>query len=216
MATDSSGKFLIAKVHAGKTKAGKAVANLYSNDTRLVFPVLVLFDISMLSTVGIDPNEIAQPVYTRFWAYYNTSDKLRSSGKPYLDVLYLEPIDSPATSSPMDGDAILRELQAIKGILIGMAGSSATQAPDVPAPQRTPEPAAAPAPDNNRPERPKKAAPEMTEARAREEFYTIASQAVPAGQIGFDRVNELAERQANGTGWNAALAALTAELDNDQ
>jgi hypothetical protein len=61
----------IARVEVGATQAGKTVAELYSADTRLQYPVLILFDLAMLESVGIDPNALVttrQPIHRRFVA----------------------------------------------------------------------------------------------------------------------------------------------------
>lgn len=112
-------RFLIAKTKLGKTLAGKPVGHLYSTDTRLRYPVLILFDLSMLKSVSIDPNTLdEQGVVGRYWAYYEESTtKKTSKGRPYLDVLYLEPIDKPATSTSTDTSALLVELREIKNLL---------------------------------------------------------------------------------------------------
>ncbi|HUW09506.1 MAG TPA: hypothetical protein VM537_07225 [Anaerolineae bacterium] len=105
-------RMLIGSVQLGKTKGGKPVANLYSTDRRLEFPVLVLFDLSMLEMIGIDPNELGtEPVYKRFWGYYTESDKTTSNGRAYRDCQYLELVDSPATTTSTDTTALLAELR---------------------------------------------------------------------------------------------------------
>ena len=109
---------MIGAVQLGKTKSGKVKVDLYSTDKRLEYPVLTLFDLSMLELVGIDPNDLgADPVYKRFWAYYTESDKTTDRGNPYKDVTHLEPMRSFATDDPnLDPDvltAILKELVAM-------------------------------------------------------------------------------------------------------
>lgn len=119
---------LIGSVARGKTKKGEIVAHLFSTDTRLEFPALVLFDLSMLEQVGIDPNTLdTDPVYRRFWAYYTLSEKTTSKGNPYKDVQYLEPLDAAATTTSVDTSAILAELRHIRravealAVTLGMA-----------------------------------------------------------------------------------------------
>ncbi|NIV30483.1 MAG: hypothetical protein GWN58_13595, partial [Anaerolineae bacterium] len=48
----------IGSVARGKTKSGKPTVELFSTNKRLEFPALVLFDLSLLETVGIDPNTL--------------------------------------------------------------------------------------------------------------------------------------------------------------
>jgi hypothetical protein len=146
---------LIGSVVRGKTKKGDVVADLFSTDTRLEFPVLVLFDLSMLAQVGIDPNALGtEPVYRRFWAYFTESEKKTSKGNPYKDVQYLEPLDTPATTTSVDSSALLAELRAIRGLLqvvVDTQGLVLPQAPSEPRseldayfgdePEEPPEPA---------------------------------------------------------------------------
>lgn len=111
-------RVMIGSVALGKTKGGKPVADLFSTDKRLEFPVLRLFDLSMLETVGINPNELgSDPVHKRFWAYYTESEKTTAKGNPYRDCQYLEPIDKPATTTSTDNSALLAELRAIRTLL---------------------------------------------------------------------------------------------------
>lgn len=114
-------RYLIGRTQRGQTKSGKDVAELYSTDTRLEYPVLVLFDLSMLTTVGIDPNELtAEPVHLRYWAHYEESEKKTSKGNPYLDVVFLEPIDAPASTTSTDTSAIVAELRGIRADLVAL------------------------------------------------------------------------------------------------
>lgn len=113
---------LIARTEISTTQKGKPVADLFSTDARLQFPVLRLFDLSMLETVGIDPNLAeGDSAVHRFWAYYTESDKLNAQGNPYRDVEYLEQVDTPATATSVDGSAALGELRAIRALLVTVA-----------------------------------------------------------------------------------------------
>jgi hypothetical protein len=140
-------RHLIGSVARGKTKKGEIVAHLFSTDTRLEFPVLVLFDLSMLEQVGIDPNALTdEPVYRRFWGYYTESEKQTSKGNPYLDVKYLEPIGD--AGSPGDLGEVMAELRAqttelrlIRALLEAILATA-------PTPRAVPEPPAVePAPE---------------------------------------------------------------------
>jgi len=123
-------RVLIGSVEMDKTKGGKPVINLYSTDTRLQFPVLRLFDISALLTVGIDPDSLGtDPAHCRLWAYYTESDKTTSQGTPYKDVQYLERADAPASTTSTDTSALLAELRAIRALLQAMVAPAAPERP---------------------------------------------------------------------------------------
>ena len=117
-------RMMIGSLQLNSTTTGKQVAELFSNDTRLQYPVLRLFDLSELLNIGLDPNEIqpGQTVHRRFWAYYEQSDTKNQRGVHYKDVQYLEPIDTPASAtSPAtstrggpDTSALLDELRRIR------------------------------------------------------------------------------------------------------
>lgn len=111
-------RFLIACTKLGTTKAGRAIAELYSTDTRLAFPVLILFDLSMLASVGLDPDALPEDgVHKRFWAYYEESEKRTSKGNPYRDVVSLEPESQPTPADNTDTGAIVNELRQIRMLL---------------------------------------------------------------------------------------------------
>jgi hypothetical protein len=98
---------------------------------------LRLFDLSELSTVGIDPAAlpIGQEQPARFWAIYELSDKVNKAGNPYKDVIALEAIDKPATTTSADNSALLAELRAIRKLLTTMAeaqGLAVSQVPPEP------------------------------------------------------------------------------------
>jgi hypothetical protein len=92
-------------------------AELYAKGHQ--WPDLKLFDLADLLEVGIAPSdlEIGQEVPCRFWAIYELSDKLNKAGNPYKDVIALEPMDGPATSTSTDTSALLDELRAIRALL---------------------------------------------------------------------------------------------------
>jgi len=109
---------LIGSVQLNTTQTGKAVADLFSTDTRLQYPVLRLFDLSALTTVGLDPTTMGnERFHKRFWAYYTVSTKINKDGHPYKDVEYLEPIDQPATATSVDSSELLVELREIRRLL---------------------------------------------------------------------------------------------------
>lgn len=102
-------------------------ADLYAKGHR--WPDLKLFDLSDLLAVEIDPTdlEMGQEVPCRFWALWELSDKTNQAGNRYKDVLALEPMDKPATSTSTDTMALLAELRAIRSMLEIIAGSQGQQ-----------------------------------------------------------------------------------------
>jgi hypothetical protein len=93
------------------------------------WPDIKLFDLSDLRTVGVDPAtlELGQEVPCRFWAIYELSDKLNKAGNPYKDVIALEPMAKPATSTSTDSTALLAELRAIRGLLQALVDAQGLQ-----------------------------------------------------------------------------------------
>ena len=92
---------------------------------------LVLFDLSDLADVGIDYAnlETGAEVPCRFWATYELSDKLNKAGNPYKDVIALERIDTPATTTSTDNSALLAELRQIRKLLHTIACTMGLQEP---------------------------------------------------------------------------------------
>lgn len=109
----------ITRIKSTTTKSGKPVVEMYDRDTRLEFPVLRLFTFDDLRTVGIEPANLKPEMveHVNFWAYYELSEKKTSRGNAYKDVLHLEAIDQPATSTSTDTSAMLQELRSISGEL---------------------------------------------------------------------------------------------------
>ena len=104
-------------------------ADLYARGHQ--WPDLKLFDLSDLIEVGFAPNSlpIGQEVPCRFWAIYELSDKLNKVGNPYKDVIALERMDGPATTTSTDTSALLIELRAIRELLEMLAQSQGLPAP---------------------------------------------------------------------------------------
>jgi hypothetical protein len=92
-------------------------AELYAKGHK--WPDLRLFDLADLLDVGIRPEELQLHAETpcRFWAHYELSEKLNAAGNPYKDVIALEPVDKPATTTSTDTSPILAELRAIRALL---------------------------------------------------------------------------------------------------
>lgn len=92
-------------------------ADLYARGHQ--YKDLTLFDLSDLADVGLDFAALVEHEETpvRFWALYELSQKLNQAGNPYKDVIALEPIDKPATSTSTDSSALLVELRAIRKLL---------------------------------------------------------------------------------------------------
>lgn len=127
-------RMLIRRIRAAKTESGRTVAHLFTN-SRQRYPELVLFELSDLLTVGIDPDTLTQDDTTcRFWAHYEISDKQNSAGNPYRNVLHLEAIDAPASTTSTDTTAILDELRNITNQLERLHATMALIAPQA-APQ---------------------------------------------------------------------------------
>ena len=104
-------------------------ADLYAKGHQ--WPDLKLFDLGELAAVGLDPAglQVGQETPCRFWALYELSDKLNKAGNPYKDVIALEPMDKPATSTSTDTTALLAELRAIRGLLGVIAAAQGLQVP---------------------------------------------------------------------------------------
>lgn len=92
-------------------------ADLYARGHQ--YPDLRLFDLSDLAEVGVDYANLAEGAETpaRFWAAYELSDKRNKAGNPYKDIVALEPIGAPATTTSADNSAILAELRAMRALL---------------------------------------------------------------------------------------------------
>jgi len=105
---------------------------------------LTLFDLSDLIDAGIEFESLTVGKETpcRFWALYRLSEKLNKRGNPYKDVIALEPVNRPATTTSVDNSAILQELRAIRILLEQLAGSP----PPSPEPDREPPTTAKPGP----------------------------------------------------------------------
>lgn len=106
-------KMLITKLV--KTADGRA--DLFAKGHR--FPDLKLFDLGDLFSVGLDPTKLETGVELpcRFWALWERSEKLNKAGNPYKDVIALEPIDAPATTTSTDNSELLAEMRAIRALL---------------------------------------------------------------------------------------------------
>jgi len=129
-------------------------ADLFAKGHR--YKDLTLFDLSDLALVGIDFNtlEIGQETPCRFWAHYELSDKENKAGNPYKDVVTLEPVDKPATTTSVDNSAILGELRAIKALLQRMVLPYPEPARD-PGPAGLDEPEDEPEPERKPARKPK-------------------------------------------------------------
>jgi len=106
-------RMLIVKIQRSHTETGgKPVCELWSDNPRLKFPELRLFDLSKLLTIGVDPNALdeGKSHFCRFWVIYVESDRQTQHGTAYRDVVRLEP------ALPEEGDEVtelLREQVAI-------------------------------------------------------------------------------------------------------
>lgn len=103
----------IARVELNSTKSGKPVAELFSANTALQYPVLRLFNLALLEDVGIDPNRLSaeRPVHRQFMAHYSTSQKTNGQGVAYKDVIALEGVGQrPDTDARSDDLVEIRRL----------------------------------------------------------------------------------------------------------
>lgn len=198
---------LITKTQMGKTKKGEPQAELFGNNPKFSYPVLYLRDLSLLAEVNINPNTLtADPVHLRYWAHYDLSERTNGKGNPYKDILYLEAIDRPATSTSTDTSALLQELRAIRQLLEQLLAPS-HQPPAAPAPSSDPvgaTPRGRPATDVP----PAK----LNENDARLQFYELAGPAIANEKIAVLAINDLV-KATNGSGWNEALTQLQGVLD---
>jgi hypothetical protein len=110
-------------------------ADLYARGHQ--YPDLRLFDLSDLADVGVDYANLAEGAETpaRFWAAYELSEKLNKAGNPYKDIVALEPIGAPATTTSADNSALLAELRAVRALLQAMAQAQGVTAPADPDPE---------------------------------------------------------------------------------
>lgn len=192
--TDDLRRELIGSLELGAThSAGKPVVELFSTDTRLKYPVLRLFDLSALITVGLDPDDLepGKRVHKRFFAFYTESDKVNKGGNNYRDVSYLEPVD-PASGSQEDLPKLLTalqaqtaELRAIRALLQALVARTTSLAD----PFTIPEPGAPPPPTSPLPEGP-------TDDGDLDDFFP--RQAPAAQELAPDPVEEVEEAPADG------------------
>lgn len=105
-------------------------AELYGARHR--YPDLKLFDLAELGAVGVDFEAlpIGEERPARFWAVYELSSKTNKAGRPYKDIVALEPMAGPATAASLAADAgLLGELRAIRAVLVAMAEASGIVVP---------------------------------------------------------------------------------------
>jgi hypothetical protein len=177
-------------------------ADLYAHGHR--YKDLTLFDLSDLADVGIDYNALETGVETpcRFWAIYEESDKLNKANNPYKDIVALEPIDKPATSTSTDTSAIVGELRAIKALLQQILGQiGATPSGD---PHQLPTPPGPKTADSGNPQSP-------VPHTDRDGFYTLAATAITNG-LHQDDIDAILSA-TNGQGWDLATRCLAAAME---
>jgi len=111
-------RYLITKVLANTTKAGKPIVQLFAGGehSRLAYPVLSLFDPAMLLQVGVNPEKL--PEHCAFYAYYTESEKTNAKGNPYKDIIRLESAVATGTTNATSYDpAIHKTLEQINAKL---------------------------------------------------------------------------------------------------
>jgi hypothetical protein len=188
----------------------------------------LLFDDSDLLTVDINPNTIenGQVLAVRFWALYELSEKLNQRGNPYKNVIALERVDKPATTTSVDSSATVAELRAIRELLQYIATlleGQDLQPPDPLAPSsQPPDPAPPTDPDlldqplasndhfadvhvTDTPP-PQAADPDLDQHAARTQFYALNGEAFKLGMES-QQINGLIDL-ANKQGFAVALVEL--------
>ena len=112
------------------------------------FRDLILFDLSELAAVGIDPETLPlnEERPCRFYALFEHSEKLNRAGNPYRDVLALEAIGAPATAGSMDNSALLAEVRTLRLLLTRIASTMNVDLATMPEPEPDPDPEPPPAP----------------------------------------------------------------------
>lgn len=206
---DDYGKELIGSFKLSTTRGGRRpVIDLYSVDTRLSYPVLQLFDISMIQDIGIDPLTLVdgEPYHVRFWAYYRTSDKRKSTGSPYKDVQMLEPVNPPLAVAgvPEDLKGILR------GIHVTLEGlnhrvNQILRHLDI---EQLPGPAAPPVSQETTDVDLEQLYTDLDESECRRKFWQLVGPAKDRSDLTPQQINDFA---AIGN-WKAALIAATTAL----
>lgn len=130
-------RILITKVK----RTGPTQADLYG--ARHKFPDLKCFDLAELAAVGVDYEalQVGEETPARFWATYELSDKLNKAGNPYKDLVALERVDTPATTTSTDTGAIVAELRAIRALLqvLAEAQGLTVATPSEPEPEPDPD-----------------------------------------------------------------------------
>jgi len=210
---------LIVRIQRGEThKGAKPVIEMWNENPRLEFPELRLFELHKLFEVGIDPNQLAEgeELITRFWVYYEDSDRLNKNSNPYKDVTRLEAIAPPKSTAQQTLDAMLAALRQIdqrlavacslletlvegEELAVQVAGVTLEVLPEI---QR-------PAPASPRPAPPQAEAPVLNEDQARRRFGKLAGPAIRAGTVHAELPGRLtAEVTAGAKNWRDALQAL--------
>lgn len=182
-------------------------ADLFGKDR--IYKDFTLFSLSDLFDVGIDyiNLEIGAETPCRFWCIYQLSEKLNKAGNPYKDVIALEPIDKPATTTSTDTSAIVAELRAIRALLsrlLDTAGPSQDE-PTVEGPGVA-HPAA-----HLLPQRARTAGTDQPKTNGdRDRFYQLAAQA-RADSVAQEIIDEIVVQIANTHGFALACECLAAE-----
>lgn len=91
--------YLIKRLVLTQAQSGRTVVNLFAPP--LQYPVLQLFDFSLLFQVGIDPNalEAGRDIHCLFIAHFETGEKRNQRGNAYKNVTHLEPVRKPGAEA---------------------------------------------------------------------------------------------------------------------
>jgi hypothetical protein len=197
---------------------------------------MILFDLSDLAEAGIPYQDLTpgKEYACRFWAVFELSDKLNQSGNPYRDVVALEAVDKPATSTSVDNSAILAELRAIHRLLelalfegkppasherqsdpsgavvTGMVGNpspSMVEPPDATGDHYSPSTTA------GLQDEVKSTYDGIPDAEAKSRFYALAGPAIREGKVHPTAVNGLASEAKATSAWPAALGKLEGAIN---
>jgi hypothetical protein len=219
-------RLLITKIRRGHTERGnKPVVEMWTDNPRLRFPELRLFDLSKLLTVGIDPNTLEEGKirFCRFWATYTESERQTQRGTAYRDVVHLEealPDDSDdVTELLREQLAILARIEQLLQATFApreVKPRAAAAVPRAPATQTEPAVAASEPETVAELEAEDKPGAErslLNEDMARRRFGQDAGPAIRNGLVDAASVNALTKQvHAGALSWRSALEQLQEQL----
>lgn len=222
-------QMVVGRTRLSRTQTGREVAELFSADTRLKFPELTLFDLSMLEMIDISPDELraagSDGIIRRYTAEFTESEKTNSRGRPYRDVVALHPINGTGSPVPaaqtIAADELIAEIRELRAAIEHIedmldmlldrhtaqeqTGIAVAYADD-PNADHVVEPNANQVEELVEPEQP------HAELDARARFYQLAAAALRDHQVGSDVINAKV-KLARETGWPAMAQELAELID---